>query len=161
MSQFTLQINGQARRVEATSDTPLLWLLRDGLGLVGTKYGCGVGLCGACTVHIDGQPVRACQTAAATLAGKRVTTIEGLDASGSHALQRAWQELDVPQCGYCQAGQIMSAAALLAAKPLPTDADIDTAMAGNLCRCATYVRIRAAIHRAADIAAGTARKDAL
>jgi isoquinoline 1-oxidoreductase alpha subunit len=156
MSLYNLHINGQARSVEATADTPLLWVLRDRLGLVGTKFGCGVGQCGACTVHLDGQPTRACLTPVATVGTRAVTTIEGLDPQGAHPLQRAWLELDVPQCGYCQAGQLMSAAALLRQTPQPSDAQIDQAMAGNLCRCATYTRIRAAIHRAADLAAAPA-----
>jgi isoquinoline 1-oxidoreductase alpha subunit len=153
MSSHTLNINGRTRSVEATPDTPLLWVLRDQLGLVGTKYGCGVGQCGACTVHLDGAPARACLTPVVSVEGRKVVTIEGLDEKGTHPLQQAWQELDVPQCGYCQAGQLMTAAALLHNKPKPSNADIDTAMAGNLCRCATYLRIRAGIHRAADIAA--------
>jgi aerobic-type carbon monoxide dehydrogenase small subunit (CoxS/CutS family) len=128
---------------------PLLWALRDALGLTGTKYGCGIGACGACTVHIDGQATRACLTSLASAAGKSVTTIEGLGAQGLHAVQRAWMDENVPQCGYCQAGQIMSAAALLAGNPEPSDTDIDNAMAGNLCRCGTYPRIRKAIHAAA------------
>lgn len=128
---------------------PLLWVLRDLLKLTGTKYGCGMALCGACTVHLDGRPVRACVTPAAVVAGKRVTTIEGLSANGEHPVQRAWVELDVVQCGYCQSGQIMSAAALLASNPAPSDEEIDVAMAGNICRCGTYQRIRAAIRRAA------------
>ncbi|MGH8308732.1 MAG: (2Fe-2S)-binding protein [Steroidobacteraceae bacterium] len=131
---------------------PLLWVLRDLLKLTGTKYGCGMALCGACTVHLDGRPVRACVTPAAVVAGKRVTTIEGLSANGEHPVQRAWVELDVVQCGYCQSGQIMSAAALLASNPAPSDEEIDVAMAGNICRCGTYQRIRAAIRRAAELA---------
>jgi len=154
MSKYTLSINGQTRGVEAAPETPLLWVLRDSLGLVGTKFGCGVGQCGACTVHVDGAAMRACLTPVSSVERKPVVTIEGLDPKGAHPLQQAWLELDVPQCGYCQAGQIMSAAALLKDNPAPSDADIDGAMAGNLCRCATYVRIRAGIHRAADIAAG-------
>jgi isoquinoline 1-oxidoreductase subunit alpha len=156
MSSYTLLINGQSHRVEAAPDTPLLWVLRDHLGLVGTKFGCGIGQCGACTVHLNGTPARACLTPVATAAGMRmkVTTIEGLSPDGTHPLQRAWCELDVPQCGYCQAGQLMTAAALLASNPHPSDEDIDDAMAGNLCRCATYVRIRAGIHRAAELAHG-------
>jgi isoquinoline 1-oxidoreductase alpha subunit len=152
MGQFTLFINGQARRVDVAGDTPLLWVLRDTLGLVGTKYGCGVGQCGACTVHVDGTPTRSCLAPVSTIGERRVVTVEGLDPQGTHPLQQAWQELDVPQCGYCQAGQLMSAAALLQHTPDPTDAQIDAAMAGNLCRCATYLRIRAGIHRAAEIA---------
>ncbi len=155
MSKYTLNINGQARSVELEPDTPLLWALRDSLDLPGTKYGCGMGLCGACTVHIDGVPTRSCVTPVSTLGRKKVTTIEGLDVKAMHPLQQAWQELDVPQCGYCQAGQIMTAAALLKQHPQPSDADIDSAMAGNLCRCATYVRIRAGIHRAAEISANS------
>ncbi len=145
-----LDVNGARRRVDAPADTPLLWVLRDQLDLTGTKYGCGMGLCGACTVHVDGQAVRACQTPLSSVAGKRVTTIEGLGKPDAlHALQHAWQAEDVPQCGYCQSGQLMSAAALLARKPTPSDSDIDAAMAGNICRCGTYDRIRRAIHRAA------------
>jgi isoquinoline 1-oxidoreductase subunit alpha len=147
---ITLDINGQARSVDADPSTPLLWVLRDTLGLTGTKFGCGMALCGACTVHVDGKPVRSCSTPAALAVGKKVTTIEGLGTSPvGQKVQAAWAALDVPQCGYCQVGQIMSAAALLAVKPQPTDGDIDTAMAGNICRCGTYPRIRAAIHQAA------------
>ena len=146
---FTFTVNGKSQTVDVPSDMPLLWVLRDVLNLKGTKFGCGAGLCGACTVHLDGRAVRSCQTQVGTIASRQITTIEGLSADGSHPLQIAWQEIDVPQCGYCQAGQIMSAAALLAQKPKPTDADIDTAMTGNLCRCATYTRIREGIHRAA------------
>lgn len=153
MSTYTLNVNGQPRSVEVAPDTPLLWVLRDRLDLVGTKFGCGVGQCGACTVHLDGTPVRACLTPVATVGQQRVRTIEGLSPSGEHPLQRAWVALDVPQCGYCQAGQLMSAAALLQRTARPSDAEIDQAMAGNLCRCATYVRIRAAIHHAADLSA--------
>jgi isoquinoline 1-oxidoreductase subunit alpha len=145
----TFTVNGKSTTIDVAADMPLLWVVRDVLNLKGTKFGCGAGLCGACTVHLDGRPVRACQTPVATIAGKQITTIEGLSADGAHPLQIAWQEIDVPQCGYCQAGQIMSAAALLARTPKPTDADIDTAMNGNLCRCATYLRIREAIHKAA------------
>ena len=145
-----IKVNGALRAVQAPGDTPLLWVLRDELDLTGTKYGCGMGLCGACTVHVDGAPVRACQTPVSTVAGKRVTTIEGLGQPDAlHAVQKAWQAEDVPQCGYCQTGQLMSAAALLASKRNPTDSDIDAAMAGNICRCGTYDRIRRAIHRAA------------
>jgi isoquinoline 1-oxidoreductase alpha subunit len=153
MSLYRLHINGQIRQVEAAPDTPLLWVLRDSLDLAGTKYGCGVGACGACTVHVNGVPTRSCMTPVATVGLKKVLTIEGLDAQASHPLQQAWVELDVPQCGYCQAGQIMTAAALLKENPKPSDADIDGAMSGNLCRCATYLRIRAGIHRAAEISA--------
>jgi isoquinoline 1-oxidoreductase alpha subunit len=153
MSQFTLNVNGQPRTVDVAADTPLLWVLRDHLDLVGVKFGCGIGQCGACTVHLDGNPGRSCQTPVSAAAGMKITTIEGLSADGSHPLQRAWCELDVAQCGYCQAGQIMTAAALLASNPHPSDQDIDDAMAGNLCRCATYTRIRAGIHKAAELAA--------
>jgi isoquinoline 1-oxidoreductase alpha subunit len=151
-----ISINGQSVEVDVDPQTPLLWVLRDALGLTGTKFGCGMALCGACTVHLDGQPVRSCQTAVSAVGGKSVTTIEGLSKDRSHPVQQAWIELDVPQCGYCQSGQIMSASALLASKPQPSDADIDAAMAGNICRCGTYQRIRAAIHRAAEINAGGA-----
>jgi isoquinoline 1-oxidoreductase alpha subunit len=146
---FTLNVNGRPATVDVPDDVPLLWVLRDVLGLKGTKYGCGMALCGACTVHVDGEPIRSCITPAAGVASRRITTIEGLSTDGTHPLQRAWVSLDVPQCGYCQAGQIMSAAALLAKTPTPTDAEIDAAMAGNLCRCGTYTRIRQAIHQAA------------
>jgi aerobic-type carbon monoxide dehydrogenase small subunit (CoxS/CutS family) len=149
---INLTINGKSESVEAAEDTPLLWVLRDTLGLTGTKYGCGMALCGACTVHVDGAPTRSCVLPVSAAAGKSITTIEGLSADRSHPVQRAWIELDVPQCGYCQSGQIMSAVALLKNTPAPTDGDIDTAMAGNLCRCGTYVRIRKAIHRAAELA---------
>ncbi len=152
MSSFTLNINGRSHPVEAPSDMPLLWVLRDLLDLKGTKYGCGIGQCGACTVHLNGVPVRSCQMSVASVSRMKITTIEGLAPDGSHPLQQAWCELDVPQCGYCQAGQIMTAAALLAGNPRPTDADIDDAMAGNICRCCTYLRIRAAVHHAADLA---------
>jgi isoquinoline 1-oxidoreductase subunit alpha len=143
-------VNGQPRELDVDPEMPLLWALRDHLELTGTKFGCGMSLCGACTVHIDGQPTRSCITPLAAVAGRQVTTIEGLATPAGRAVQTAWVELDVPQCGYCQSGQIMSAAALLAANAHPTDADIDGAMAGNICRCATYVRIRGAIHKAAD-----------
>ena len=152
MSKYKLHINGASKTVDVAADTPLLWVLRDHLKLAGTKFGCGIGQCGACTVHIDGQPARACQTPISSVGKKPITTIEGLSASGEHPLQKAWQELDVPQCGYCQAGQIMTAAALLKNKPQPSNEDIDTALAGNLCRCGTYLRIRAGIHRAAELA---------
>jgi isoquinoline 1-oxidoreductase alpha subunit len=149
-----LNVNGERHQVDVSGDTPLLWVLRDHLGLTGTKYGCGVAACGACTVHIDGEPARACITPVSSVSGKQVTTIEGLSKQGDHPVQKAWIEVDVPQCGYCQSGQIMAAAALLAKNPEPGDADIDTAMAGVLCRCGTYQRIRKAIHRAADMAKG-------
>ncbi|MFZ6761020.1 (2Fe-2S)-binding protein [Undibacterium sp. Ji50W] len=152
MSKHSLNINGKIQTVDVAPDTPLLWALRDSLNLVGTKYGCGAGQCGACTVQINGVPTRSCMTPVSTLDKQKITTIEGLDAKATHPLQQAWQELDVPQCGYCQAGQIMTAAALLKNKPHPTDADIDAAMSGNLCRCASYLRIRAGIHRAAELA---------
>jgi isoquinoline 1-oxidoreductase alpha subunit len=145
-------MNGTARQLDADPDMPLLWALRDLLDLTGTKYGCGIAVCGACTVHVDGVATRACVTPLAAVAGRSVVTIEGLDPNGQHPVQRAWIEHQVPQCGYCQSGQIMQAAALLKEKPKPTDADIDAAMAGNLCRCGTYERIRAAIHRAAELA---------
>jgi len=148
---FTL--NGKPVNVDDDSSTPLLWVLRDSLGLTGTKFGCGMALCGACTVHLDGKAIRSCVSPLARVAGKRVTTIEGLSPNLSHPLQRAWIEIDVPQCGYCQSGQIMSAAVLLAQNAKPTDKDIDEAMSGNICRCGTYTRIRKAIHRAAEIAA--------
>lgn len=154
MTRHLLNVNGQPREAEAAPDTPLLWVLRDALGLVGTKFGCGVGQCGACTVQVNGVPTRSCMTPVSSVGRKRVTTIEGLHPQHAHPLQQAWQALDVPQCGYCQAGQILSAAALLAENPRPSDADIDGALAGHLCRCGTYLRIRAAVHRAADIAAG-------
>ncbi|HXZ45297.1 MAG TPA: (2Fe-2S)-binding protein [Pseudolabrys sp.] len=146
-----LQVNGKDYRLEVGADTPLLWVLRDTIGLTGTKYGCGIALCGACTVQVNGEPVRSCVTPVSAVAGKRITTIEGLSAHGEHPVQKAWIALNVPQCGYCQSGQIMAAAALLAKTPKPTDADIDTAMSGLLCRCGTYPRIRAAIKRAAGI----------
>jgi isoquinoline 1-oxidoreductase subunit alpha len=151
---ITLDINGKTTRVDAEPDTPLLWVLRDTLQMTGTKYGCGMGLCGACTVHLNGQPVRSCSTPVSAAAGKKIVTIEGVDHAAKTAkvakiVQDAWQKLDVVQCGYCQSGQIMSAVALLEKNRKPSDADIDAAMAGNICRCATYVRIRAAIHDAA------------
>jgi len=152
MSKYTLNINGELRTVDIAEDTPLLWVLRDTLGLVGTKFGCGIGACGACTVHLDGVPTRSCTTPVSTLGHRKITTIEGLDAKGAHPLQKAWQELDVPQCGYCQPGQIMTAAALLKENPKPSDSQIDAALAGNLCRCGAYLRIRAGIHRAAELA---------
>ena len=148
-----LTVNGVERDVNAPSDMPLLWVLRDLLGLTGTKFGCGIAQCGACTVHVDGTPKRSCVTPVSAAAGKKITTIEGLSEDGSHPVQRAWAELDVVQCGYCQSGQIMSAAALLEAKPEPNDADIDAALSGNICRCGTYQRIRAAVHRASELRA--------
>ena len=146
---ITLTVNGAPRTVDVPGDTPLLWVLRDHLNLTGTKFGCGKALCGACTVHINGSPMRACVTPVGAVAGKSVTTIEGTTGAAMEALRAAWAELDVPQCGYCQSGQLMSAAALLARNPKPTDADIDAAMSGNLCRCATYQRIRLGVHAAA------------
>jgi aerobic-type carbon monoxide dehydrogenase small subunit (CoxS/CutS family) len=145
LAKFKLVVNGKGLSVDVAPETPLLWVLRDTLGLTGTKFGCGIAECGACTVLLDGEPVRSCQTAAKEAAGRRVTTIEGLSKDGEHPLQRAWVAEEVPQCGYCQSGQIMAAAALLARKPRPTDADIDEALRGNLCRCGTYQRIRRAI----------------
>jgi isoquinoline 1-oxidoreductase alpha subunit len=147
---FTIKVNGTAHSVDVDDDTPLLWVLRDVLGMTGTKFGCGRALCGACTIHLDGKPMRSCVTPISAAAGKRVTTIEAIGATpAGKKIQQAWIELEVPQCGYCQSGQIMSAAALLAAKPKPSDADIDAAMSGNICRCGTYVRIREGIKRAA------------
>ena len=148
---ITLSVNGKSIEVDVEPDTPLLWVLRDTIGLTGTKYGCGMSLCGACTVHLDGEPTRSCVTPVSTIGAKKITTIEGLSTDRSHPVQKAWIENDVPQCGYCQSGQIMSAVALLEKTPKPTDADIDAAMSGNICRCGTYQRIRAAIHRAAAI----------
>ncbi len=144
-----LNINGQSHSVDVAPDTPLLWVIRDTLGLTGTKFGCGMALCGACTVHLDGDAIRSCVTPVSAVGARRVTTIEGLSADGSHPVQSAWVAEQVPQCGYCQSGQIMQAAALLAKTPAPTDTDIDAAMSGNICRCGTYQRIRSAIHRAA------------
>ncbi|MBW8757129.1 MAG: (2Fe-2S)-binding protein [Burkholderiales bacterium] len=149
MTTVSLNVNGHAHKVDADADTPLLWVLRDDIGLTGTKFGCGVAQCGACTVHLDGQPARSCVTPATAVGGRKVTTIEGLQSRAAKAVQKAWIEHDVVQCGYCQSGQIMSATALLEQNPKPSDEDIDHAMAGNICRCATYVRIRAAIHAAA------------
>ena len=147
---ITFTINGKQQRYDGDPEMPLLWVLRDELNLKGTKFGCGMGLCGACTIHVNGEPVRSCVMSAADAAGKKITTIEGISPDGSHPVQVAWEALDVPQCGYCQTGQIMSACALLAKKRTPTDADIDSAMAGNVCRCGTYGRIRAAIHKASE-----------
>lgn len=149
MASFTLEVNGATHRVDAPPDMPLLWVLRDLIGLTGSKYGCGIAECGACTVHLDGAPVRACVTAVSDVGGRPITTIEGLGADRLHPLQEAWIAEQVPQCGYCQSGQVMSAAALLAESPRPTEAEIDRAMSGVICRCGTYGRIRRAIHRAA------------
>ena len=146
-----LHVNGSERDIDAPPDMPLLWVLRDLMGLTGTKFGCGIAQCGACTVHVDGEPRRACVTPVSAVEGSRITTIEGLSANGDHPVQQAWAELDVVQCGYCQSGQIMSAVALLAQVPSPTDVDIDHALAGNICRCGTYQRVRAAVHRAAEL----------
>jgi isoquinoline 1-oxidoreductase subunit alpha len=148
---ISITVNNQVVNVDAEPDTPLLWVLRDHLGMTGTKYGCGMALCGACTVHIDGAATRSCVLPLSAASGKSITTIEGLSGDRSHAVQKAWLEIDVPQCGYCQSGQIMSAAALLKGNPKPSDADIDAAMSGNICRCGTYPRIRRAIHRAAEL----------
>ena len=153
---ITFVVNGMSRTVDASPDTPLLWVLREALELTGTKFGCGMALCGACTVHLDGQPIRSCVTPVSAVAGRRLTTIEGLSPDGRHPVQQAWIAEQVPQCGYCQSGQLMSAAALLGRTPSPTDADIDDAMAGHICRCGTYQRIRAAIHRAARLTRGGA-----
>jgi isoquinoline 1-oxidoreductase alpha subunit len=152
---FKLTVNGRSSSVDVPAGMPLLWVLRDVLNLRGTKYGCGIGECGACTVHLRGKAVRSCQIPVSTAADAEITTIEGLSSDGTHPVQLAWQEIDVPQCGYCQAGQIMSATALLARVPQPSDKDIDAAMNGNLCRCGTYLRIRQAVHKAASIAATT------
>ena len=151
---LNLNVNGKQFSVDAESDTPLLWVLRDELKLVGTKFGCGQALCGACTVHADGSPIRSCQTSLADAASMKIVTIEGIQGKAAEAVRAAWRELDVPQCGYCQSGQIMSATALLTGNSAPSDADIDDAMDGNVCRCATYQRIRAGIHRAAEIMKG-------
>jgi aerobic-type carbon monoxide dehydrogenase small subunit (CoxS/CutS family) len=150
MAPITFTLNGHSQNIDVPQQMPLLWVLRDKLNLTGTKFGCGLGLCGACTVHIDGQAARSCSTPVSNVAGKTITTIEGLSTDGSHPVQRAWIDADVPQCGYCQSGQIMSASALLSRRPKPTDAEIDEAMRGNLCRCGTYQAIRDAIHRAAQ-----------
>jgi isoquinoline 1-oxidoreductase alpha subunit len=156
MISFT--VNGKPVRLDADPSMPLLWALRDKLGLTGTKFGCGIAQCGACTVHIDGEPTRSCVTPLSSAAGKKITTIEGIPENVGHPLQQAWIEVDVPQCGYCQSGQIMSAAGLLREKPSPSDADIDDAMTGNICRCGTYPRIRQAIHRAAQLMANRGAK---
>jgi isoquinoline 1-oxidoreductase alpha subunit len=155
-----LKVNGAARQFDGDPEMPLLWFLRDELNLKGTKFGCGMGLCGACTVHLNGRPARACLMTISAAANATITTIEGISPDGSHPVQVAWEELDVPQCGYCQAGQIMSACALLAKNPKPADADIDSAMNGNLCRCGTYLRVRAAIHKAAELTASNTVKAA-
>lgn len=147
---ITIEVNGTSRQVDIEPDTPLLWVLRDVIGLTGTKFGCGIAQCGACTVHIDGSPMRSCSVPIGALDGAKITTIEGLSRNNSHPVQRAWIAEDVPQCGYCQSGQIMSASALLASNPHPTDSEIDDAMSGNICRCGTYVRIREAIKQAAQ-----------
>ncbi len=149
---LTLKINGKDMSVDVAPETPLLWVIRDALGYTGTKFGCGIGQCGACTVHVEGHATRSCQLPVSAATGKAITTIEGLSADGSHPVQKAWIQEQVPQCGYCQSGQIMSAVALLAKTPKPTDADIDAAMSGNICRCGTYQRIRKAIHVAAEMA---------
>jgi aerobic-type carbon monoxide dehydrogenase small subunit (CoxS/CutS family) len=157
MASISFRVNGKQQAVDVSPDTPLLWALRDNLGLTGTKFGCGMALCGACTVHLDGNPIRSCVIPVSEVAGKSITTIEGLSGESTHAIQLAWITEQVPQCGYCQSGQIMSAVALLAKKPNPTDADIDQAMSGNICRCGTYQRIRRAIHRAAKQSAAGAK----
>ena len=157
---ISMTLNGKSVSVDVPSNMPLLWVLRDELEMCGTKFGCGAGQCGACTVHQDGEPIRSCLTPVASVAGKKITTIEGLSPEGAHALQKAWMELDVPQCGYCQAGQLMTAAALLAKKPNPTDADIENALDGNLCRCGTYTRIKKAVHLAARMMQGTSPSEA-
>lgn len=149
-----ITVNGTKHAVDMDPETPLLWVLRDALKLTGTKYGCGIAQCGACTVHVDGTPKRSCCTPVSTVAGKQITTIEGLSQNGEHPVQQAWAELDVVQCGYCQSGQIMAAAALLRARPKPSDGEIDAALSGNICRCGTYQRIRAAVHRAAELGKG-------
>src|SRR5438270_4474845 len=158
---ITLNVNNRSRTVDVPGNTPLLWVLRDVLNLKGTKYGCGIAQCGACTVHLNGRAVRSCQTLVSRATDAPITTIEGLSADGSHPVQQAWIDIDVPQCGYCQAGQMMSASALLAKTAKPSDKDIDSAMNGNLCRCGTYLRIRAAIHKAAQIAASRPKQPAL
>jgi isoquinoline 1-oxidoreductase subunit alpha len=155
---FKIKVNGQSASVDVPADMPLLWVLRDVLNLSGTKYGCGIGQCGACTVHLGGQPVRACLTPISAVGNQAVTTLEGLSPDGTHPVQIAWRDIDVPQCGYCQAGQMMSAAALLAKNAKPSDKDIDLAMNGNLCRCGTYIRIRQAVHKAAGLASSHSSK---
>jgi isoquinoline 1-oxidoreductase alpha subunit len=155
---FKLNVNGHSTTVDAPPDMPLLWVIRDILNLAGTKYGCGIGQCGACTVHLGGQAVRSCLTPVSAVGNQPITTLEGLSADGTHPVQVAWQDIDVPQCGYCQAGQMMSAAALLAKNPKPADKDIDAAMNGNLCRCGTYLRIRQAVHKAADLASSASSR---
>ena len=159
MAAIALSINNRPVQLDIDPDTPLLWALRDHLNLVGTKFGCGGSFCGACTVHLDGVAIRSCSTVVSAAAGRRITTIEGLSANGDHPAQRAWEEIDVPQCGYCQAGQIMTAAALLARTPNPSDAEITAAMNGNICRCGTYMRIRQAVHRASELAATANRQE--
>ena len=154
---ITFTLNGKSQSVDVDPQMPLLWVLRDTLNMTGTKFGCGMALCGACTVHINGEASRSCITPISAVSGKKITTIEGLSEEGNHPVQQAWIEVDVPQCGYCQCGQIMSAAALLTKKPNPTDSDIDDFMSGNICRCGTYQRIRKAIHRAAEIQSGHAK----
>ena len=157
---IALTINGQPHNVDVESDTPLLWVLRDSIGMTGTKFGCGIAQCGACTVHVDGVAMRSCQIPVETVSGKQITTIEGIAVGGKlNAVQAAWLEHDVPQCGYCQSGMIMAVTALLKEKPKPTDADIDTAMAGNICRCCTYQRIRTAVHRASELMAAAPAKE--
>lgn len=151
MAKYKINVNGKDHQVEADPQMPLLWVVRDLIGLKGTKFGCGMALCGACTMHLDGNPIRSCSYPVSLASGKKITTIEGISADADHAVQRAWIELQVPQCGYCQSGQIMSAVALLKTTPKPTDAQIDAAMNGNLCRCGTYQRIRQAIHRASEL----------
>jgi len=151
MAIYEININSKPYKVDVEPTMPLLWVIRDFVGLTGTKFGCGIAQCGACTVHLDGTPIRSCSFPVSGVGAKKITTIEGVSANVDHAIQKAWIELQVPQCGYCQSGQIMSAVALLKAKPKPTDADIDIAMKGNLCRCGTYQRIRSAIHRAAEL----------
>jgi isoquinoline 1-oxidoreductase alpha subunit len=155
---FKLNVNGRSTTVDAPPDMPLLWVIRDILNLSGTKYGCGIGQCGACTVHLGGQAVRSCLTPVSAVGNQPITTLEGLSADGTHPVQIAWQDIDVPQCGYCQAGQMMSAAALLAKNPKPADKDIDLAMNGNLCRCGTYIRIRQAVHKASELASSASAK---